>query len=409
MKLWMKIVLGLILGVIVGLLIGPSAAIFKPLGTIFLSLINMVIMLLILVSTTMGIASINDPKKLGRIGLQTVLLFFAATFFSILFGVGGGLFLEPGKGLNLTAQDVSPEPVVSLDVKEILFSIIPSNPFAALAEGNILQVIVFALFLGVSITLIGEKGKPLLNVMQSLADVIFKMISIVMEFSPIGIFGMMAWISGTFGIAIFIPLAKFLGSLYLIYGLHILTVICGILLLAKVRPWPFFKGMLDAILFAFSTCSSSATLPTTMQCLENIGVSKNISGFVLPVGITLNMNGTAIFQSMTAVFIAQAYSIPLELHHYLAIGFTAALSSIATAGIPGAGFIMLSAVISAAGLPLEGLAVIAGVDRLREMAATPLNVVGDAVIAVFVAKKEGEFDERKYYSKDAAEVVTVES
>lgn len=399
MKLWMKILLALILGVIVGLIIGPNAVVLKPLGTIFLSLINMVIMLLVLVSTTMGIASINDPKKLGRIGLQTLFLFFLATLFSVSLGLGFGYLFQPGQALNLVpAVAADAEPNVAISIKDILLGIIPSNPFASLAEGNILQVIVFALFLGISITLIGEKGKPLLNVLESLSEVIFKMVGMIMEFSPVGIFAIMAWVSGTFGVAVFLPLAKFLGSFYLAVGVHVLIVICGILFLAKVNPLPFFRGMSDAIMFAFTTCSSSATIPTTMKCLENMGVAKNISGFVLPVGITLNLNGSAIFQSMSAVFIAQAYGITLEAHQYILIAATAALSSVATAGIPGTGFIMLSAVVSAAGLPLEGLALIAGIDRLRDMGGTALNVAVDAVIAVFVAKKEGEFEESKYYA-----------
>ena len=233
----------------------------------------------------------------------------------------------------------------------------------------------------------------------------YRLTSIVMEFAPIGVFAIMAWISGSFGLAVLLPLLKFLLVFYLACGIHVVIVFCGMLrYMAKLSPWPFFKGMGDAIIMAFSTGSSSATLPVSMHCAqENLGVSKNISSFVLPLGSTINMNGTAIFQSMSAIFIAHAYGITLDIHHIITLVVTTILASVGTAGVSGSGFIMLSAVLSSIGLPLEGLVVIAAIDRLRDMVGTVLNITGDAVVAVYIAKQENELDEKQYYNAELVE------
>lgn len=396
MKLWMKIFIGLSLGVVTGLLIGENAVYLKPLGSIFLNLINMIIVLLILSSMTVGITSIHDPKKLSRVGGKTLGIYLMTTIIAI----GGALLLANlfhlGEGLNLTVTQAIQ--TSQLSIGDILISIIPSNPIAAMVNGNILQVIVFAVFLGIAINFSGAKGKPLLHFMESLSDVMYRLTSIVMEFSPIGVFGIMAWVAGTFGLSLLVPLLKFLMVYYLACALH-LFVVYGSLLkgMARLDLKPFFKGMGDAIMMAFSTGSSAATLPVAMHCVqENLGVSKNISGFVLPLGITVNMNGTAIFQAMSAVFVAKAYGINLNLDTYVTLVLTTILSAIGTAGVPGGGFLMLSAVLTSVGLPLEGLAILVGIDRLREMVTTVLNILGDAAVTVVIAKLEGELDYNRY-------------
>jgi Na+/H+-dicarboxylate symporter len=400
MKLWVKIFIGLILGAITGLIIGPHAIYLKPLGTIFLNLINMIIVLLILSSMTIGITSIHDPSKLGRIGGKTLLIYFGATFIAITIGLLVANAFQPGEGLGLVANTETIAKPPSLG--EILVSIVPSNPIAAMVNGNILQVIVFSVFLGIAINFSGERGKPLLRVLESLSDVMYRLTSLIMGFSPIGVFGIMAWVTGTFGLALLLPLFKFLLIYYLACAIHVLLVFCGILKgLARLPLLPFFKGMGDAIMVAFSTGSSAAALPVAMHCVqENLGVSKNISGFVLPLGISVNMNGTAIFQAMSAVFVANAYGIALDMSNYLTLILTVTLSAIGTAGVPGGGFIMLSAVLTSVGLPLEGLTLLLGIDRLREMVTTVLNIVGDAVVTVYIAKQEGELNEHQYLHKD---------
>lgn len=409
MKLWVKILIALILGVVTGIVLGPYATYFKPIGTLFLNLINMIIVLLVLSSMTLGITSIHDPKKLGRVGLKTLFLYLTTTAMAIVIGLTMADVFQPGAGLNLP-MPATPIKESTASISEILLSIIPSNPIAAMAQGNFMQIIIFSVFLGISINLSGEKGRPLLMFFESLADVMYRMTSIVMAFSPYGVFAIMAWVAGSFGVAVLIPLLKFLVAYYLACGIHMLVVYCGMLkFVAKLNPLPFFKGMGDAIMVAFSTCSSSATLPVSMHCAQkNLGISKNITSFVLPLGSTVNMNGAAIFQAMSALFIAQAYEINLSMQSILTIVVTATLSAIGAAGIPGTGFIMLSVVVSSAGLPIEGLALLAGIDRIREMASTVLNVLGDVVCAVVVAKQEGELDVRQYNHKELVQMESLE-
>lgn len=410
MQLWVKILIALGLGVVAGLMMGEQAVMLKPIGSAFLSLINMIIVLLVLASMTVGVTSINDPKKLGRVGAKTLLLYLSTTIISICLGLSLAYFFEPGAGLNLTAE-TSISNVESPSIGEILLSIIPTNPISSMVSGNILQVIVFSLFLGIAISFAGEKGRPLLEFMESLADVMYTLTSIIMEFSPYGVFAIMAWVAGSFGIAVLMPLLKFLLIYYLACTIDIAFVFCSILwFVGRLHPKPFFKGMTDSFMVAFSTCSSSAALPVSMHCVQqNLGVSKNISSFTLPLGSTINMSGSAIFQAMAALFISQAYGIHLDFHSVITIVVTAVLSAVGAAGIPGTGFIMLSAVISSVGLPLEGLAILAGIDRVREMYSTVLNVLGDAVVAVTVAKQEGELDERVYYNAQYMELEESES
>lgn len=403
MKLWIKIFIGLILGAITGFVIGDKAIYLKPLGTLFLNMISMIIVLLIFSSMVVGITSIHDPKKLGRVGGKSVGIYFTTTFIAILTGIFLANAFDLGQGLGLQATEVSQTKLISLT--DIFISIFPSNPIAAMVKGDILQVIVFAVFVGVSINFSGNKGKPLLNMLESLSDVMYRMTSIIMGFSPIGVFALMAWVTGTFGLTLFLPLFKFLGAYYLACIFHFFFVYGSLLKgVGRMGIIPFLRGMGDAIMMAFSTCSSAATLPVAMHCAqENLGVSKNISSFVLPLGISINMNGGAIYQIMSSIFIAKAYGIPLDMYSYIILSMTTIFSAIGTAGIPGGGLIMLSAVLSSVGLPLEGLALLAGIDRLRDMMTTVLNILGDAAVTVFIAKQEGELDERQYYHSELVE------
>lgn len=408
MKLWVKILIALALGVIVGALMswaGYDTEFFKPIGDIFLRLINMIIVLLVLSSMTVGITSIHDPQKLGRVGLKSLALYLSTTIIAIAIGILFAKISGIGSGMGLSATvevTVSERPSIG----DTILSIIPYNPIASLVEGNVLQIIVFALFLGISINFAGERGKPLLAFLESLADVMYRLTSIVMEFSPVGVFAIMAWVTGKYGFGTLYELGYFLGTYYLGCATHVIFVFCGILyFLAKLSPLPFFRGMGDAMMVAFSTSSSSATLPVSMHCVqENLGVSKNITSFVLPLGSTVNMNGAALYQGMAVVFIANAYGIDLSLQQLVTIVVIATLSAIGAAGIPSTGYLMLSVVASSVGLPVEGVALLAGIDRVREMVSTILNVLGDAVCAVYIAKQEGELDERQYYHEDLVEM-----
>ncbi len=398
MKLWMKILIGIALGILAGALLRENAIYLKPLGTIFLSLIGMIVPLLILSSVAIGVTNIHDPATLGRVGGRTMLIYFITTFIAISIGIFLANLFALGSTIHLDYTEIAPSKPLSM--QEVLLSIIPTNPIAALVSGNIVQIIVFAMLLGLAINFSGQKGKPLNAFLESLADVMYRLTSLVMTFAPIGIFGITAWVAGSFGITVLIPLLKFLGVYYLACAFQMFGVY-GFLLkvLARLPLLPFFKGMGDTIMMAFSTGSSAASLPVALHCVqENLGASKNIAGFVLPLGITMNMNGTAIFLAMSSVFIAKVYNIPLDFAAYFKLVLTATLSAIGTAGVPGAGFIMLSTVLTSLGLPLEGLALLAGIDRVRDMVTTVLNILGDAAVTIFVAKMEGELDEQKYHN-----------
>lgn len=406
MKLWLKILIAMGLGVVVGTIFGESAAEIQWIGDVFLSLINMIIVLLVLSSMAVGVTSIHDPQKLGRVGLKTLFIYLCTTVVAILIGLLFATFFEPGSGLHLVQTGT-----LSLQdaptMKEILLNIVPSNPIASMVNGEVLQIIVFALFLGISMNFAGEKGRPMLEFMESLADVMYRLTSIVMEFSPVGVFAIMASLVGKHGIIGLAPLAKFLVLYYIALAVHVFFVFCPILWMgARLRPWPFFRGMGDALMVAFSTSSSSAALPVSMHCVQkNLGVSKNITRFVLPLGSTVNMNGAAIYQGMAVIFIAQAYGIDLGWQQLLTIVVTATLSAIGAAGIPGSGYLMLKVVFGSVGLQGgEGLLLLAGIDRVREMGSTVVNVMGDSVTAVLVAKQEGELDERQYYHEELVEL-----
>lgn len=395
-KLWIKILIGLGMGILVGALLGEQASHLKPLGSLFLNLINMVIVPLIFSSMVAGITAIHDPQKLGRVGGKTVGIYLLTTLLSIAIALFVAQTFQVGTGLGLAP--IAQREVHPPTFADIVSTLVPTNPVSAMAEGAILQVIVFAAAIGIAINLAGEKGKPLHHLIQSVADVMYRLISLIMELAPLGVFGLMAWVVGTFGLVLLIPLLKFLTLYYAACTFHFLIVYGGLLrVIGKLSVICFLKGMTDAIIMAFSTCSSAATLPIAMQCVqEKLGVSRHIAGFILPLGITLNMNGGAIYQAMSAVFVATAYGISLDFTAYMTLTLTTIFASIGTAGIPGSGLIMLSAVLTSVGLPLEGLALLAGIDRLRDMMTTVLNILGDAAVTVFVAKQEGELDTRQY-------------
>jgi dicarboxylate/amino acid:cation (Na+ or H+) symporter, DAACS family len=410
MQLWLKIFIGLIAGALFGWLLTLTgmeayADYFQPLGDTFMNLIKMLIVLLVFSSMTLGVTSIHDPKKLGRVGLKSLLMYFFTTLIAISIGLFFAYLMRPGSGIEfkvVQAINVKSGP----GFKDILFNIIPQNPIQALAEGNVLQIIVFSVFLGIAINLTGDKARPLLKFLDAIAEVMYTLTSIIMEFAPYGVFAIMTWVVGSYGVKVLGSLAEFLICNYLACFVHMILVFGGLLIFVlKLNPWSFFKGMGDAIAFAFSTNSSSATLPVSLHCVqENLGVSKNISNFVLPLGATVNMNGAAISQAISAVFISQAYGIDLAWGDILMIVTTATLSAVGAAGIPGSTIIMLTVVLSSAGLPLEGILLISGVDRIREMMTTVVNVLGDAVVAIYVARTEGELDINQYNQADLVEM-----
>lgn len=335
-------------------------------------------------------------------------MYIVTTFIAIVAGIGASHWLQLGSEMNLTqVTTLAAKPLPS--ASELFASIVPKNPIKAFAEGNVLQIIVFAIFFGVSLNLIGEKGKIIREGLEAISSIMFRMTAIVMAFSPIGVFALMAWTTGSFGLDVLVPVLKFLLSYWVVCALFTVIVFTGILrLLTSLRPLPFFKHMTSVIATAASTCSSSASLPITLQTAEEkLGISKSLANFILPLGCSLNMNGSALFQAMSAIFIAQAYGVVLEVEHIVVLVTTIFMATIGTASIPGGGLIMLSMVFTSIGIPLEGVAILAGIDRLRDMATTVLNITGDTVCAVYVAKRENELDESIYY-RETSPVTTEE-
>ncbi len=397
MALWLKILIGMIAGIIAGMLLGNNAEYIKPIGQLFISAIKMLIVPLIFCSLIVGVTSMKDTTKMGRIGVKSIVFYLATTAVAISIGLGLGLLFEPGAGLNMvatTVADAKPSPTLV----DTIVGLVPKNPVGSLASGNILQIIVFALSLGIALNLIGEKGEPASKMFESLADAMYKLTELVMKLAPYGVFALMAWVSGKYGLDVLLPLIKVIGLVYLGCIIHVLVLGGGFVgLLGKLNPQRFYKGIIEAQIIAFTTTSSSGTLPASIKCAtQNLGVSRTVSSFVLPVGATINMDGTALYQGVLALFIAQAFGIDLTTTDYLTIIATATLASVGTAGVPGAGLIMLSLVLTTVGLPLEGIAIVAGIDRILDMARTTINVTGDLMVTLLIGKSEGELDETLY-------------
>ncbi|TMW72871.1 dicarboxylate/amino acid:cation symporter [Alteribacter natronophilus] len=388
-----QILIAFVAAVILGAIFGPDIAVVAPLGDAFLRLIQFIIAPLILATLVVGVAGTGDLQKMGRLGGKTVAYYLATSAIAISLGLGMGFLFSPGAGVDIppesideTAADVEqPEGVV-----DTLLNIIPTNPFEALVEGNILQIIFFALFLGIAIAAVGQKARPVLTFFEGFSEVMFKITSFVILLAPIGVFGLVAPIVGDHGLAILLPLGKVILAVATACILHVaITYGLAVKTLGRMSPIKFLKGIAPAGIFAFSSASSAGTLPITMKnTTENLGVSKGTSSFVLPLGATINMDGTAIYQGVAVLFIAQFYGIELTMMQLLMVVLIATLASIGTAGVPGAGLIMLTLVLTSIDLPLEGIALIAGIDRILDMFRTSVNVVGDATGAVVIDRNE---------------------
>ncbi len=398
MQLTTKIFIGLILGIVVGMLLQGMPEIaqnyIKPFGTLFLNLIRMIIVPLVFSSLVVGASSIGDPKTLGRIGGKTLGYYLITTAIAVCIGLVLATILKPGAGL-LIPTDSTTEAAEVPSIINTLINMIPRNPLKGLVDGKILQIIVFALFLGVGCTVLPkEKSDPFIKFFDSLAEIMYKITAFIMRLAPYGVFALIAPVVSQYGLDVLMPLSQVIFAVYLGCVLHaIITYSTAVSIFAKINPIKFFKGIAPAAITAFSTTSSSGTLPVTIRSTrENLGVSEKISSFVLPLGATINMDGTALYQGVCALFLAQVYGIDLTLGQVMTIILTATLGSIGTAGVPGAGFIMLTLVLQSVGLPLEGLVLIAGIDRLLDMARTSVNVIGDSSCAVVIAASEQELD-----------------
>ena len=404
LKLHTQILLGLVLGVVAGVVIGPSVGVIKPIGDAFIKLITMIVVPLVFASILVGVASLGDLAKLGRIGVKTIVYYMTTTAIAITIGLTLANLVKPGSRLDpgikdrlltdfASAAEVNIERAATPpSVVDTLLDIIPTNPVGALAEANMLQVIFFALAFGIALTYLDrEKTAPVIRFMEAVNDAMIQLVHLIMKIAPFGVFALIAAIIGQYGLGILQTLLVY--SLVVIAGLAIhasLVYPTAVRLFAGMSPVHFFKGIAPAQLVAFSTSSSNATLPVTMECAEeNLGVSEEVSAFVLPLGATINMDGTALYQGAATIFIAQVYGLELSLQQQLLVVLTATLASVGAAGVPGVGMITLALVLQTVGVPLEGIALILGVDRILDMCRTTLNVTGDITAATYIARSEG--------------------
>ena len=410
MGLTTKIFIGLIIGLIVGLILnkmGPSYfrdtilvnGIFELVGRIFLNGIRMMVVPLVFVSLANGAASMSDIKKLGRVGSKTMAFYLITTAVAITIAIILASVVNPGVGLDMSSL-VKTEPTIaeSKPLVKVITDMVPTNPVAAMAAGEMLQIIVFALLFGTGLAAIGKKVQPVIDILDQLNDLMMKMVSIVMLLAPYGVFCLIAKTFSGLGFAAMAPLAKYMLCVLGALAIHAGLTYTGMLVaFTKLNPITFFKKFSPAMSVAFSTASSGATLPVTLEVVEEkLGVNKAISSFTIPLGATINMDGTAIMQGAATIFIAQVYGIDLGLNAILTVILTATLASVGTAGVPGVGLIMLSMVLQAVGLPIEGIALIIGIDRILDMARTAINITGDAVCTLIIAKSEGELNEAIY-------------
>lgn len=395
MNLSVKIFIALVASVILGLIAGPEGLPFikwwiAPVGTIFINLIKMMIVPVVFTSLVVGMTSLGDTHTLGRIGIKTVGIYLFTTAIAIVIGFAVALIGQPGTSMVLTG-DATVTVKEAPSIMQVFVNMVPTNPVESMAKAQILPVIVFALFVGVGILQVGgEKSQVLIKFFDAAAEVCYKVIAMIMAVSPIGVFALLLPVVAAHGPKVLLPLISVVfcmafGSIVHVVGVYSLLAKFG----GKTSPMDFFAGMSEAMMISFTTCSSAGTLPVNMKNLqEKLGVSREVTSFVLPLGATINMDGTALYMGVCSLFIANVFGVDLSFGQMVMIVFTGTLASIGTAGVPGAGLIMLAMVLQSVGLPIEGLALVAGIDRILDMFRTCLNVTGDGAVALLIDKDE---------------------
>lgn len=408
-----KIFIALGLGALAGILIHyflPSGnirdnilieGIFKLTGQGFMNLLQMLVVPLVFFSLATGALSMGDTASIGKIGIKTLIFYLVTTAFAIALALVISKLLNPGIGMNLQFTGENVDIQEAPNFIDTLLDIIPKNPISALAEGNMLQIILFALLIGIICAKLGEKLGTVGKFLNEGNDLMMEMTTLVMKLAPIGVFSLIARTFAQLGFETFLPMITYMFSVLLSLLLQVVMIYIPIFILfTRLNPINFFKKMIPTFLFSFSSASSGATIPISLNSMDEMGVSRKVSSFTIPLGATVNMDGTAIMQGCAVIFIANAYGINLGLADFTTVILTATLASIGTAGVPGVGLITLAMVLKSVGLPVEGIAVIMGVDRILDMARTTINVTGDCVVTSIVAKQNGMLDTDMYYNKN---------
>lgn len=416
LSLTSRVILGMVAGILTGFAIRSLFAdngfvdtyivngLFEVGGQIFVASLKMLVVPLVFVSLVCGTSALKDLSTLGRMGGKTLAFYIVTTTIAITFALTMGSLFQPGAGADLTAVS-SFKSAEAPSLGQVIINMFPTNPISSMAEGKTLQVIVFAVLFGIAISAAGKAGERIASVFSDLNEVIMKLVALLMNLAPYGVFFLMAKLFTGLGLSAIMNLAEYflvLAGTLVLHGL--VTYSLMLKGFTGLSPITFLKKMEDAIMFAFSTASSNATIPVSMETAKNrMGVDNSISSFTIPLGATVNMDGTAIMQGVATAFIAQAFNIDLTMGDYLMVILTATLASIGTAGVPGVGLVMLAMVLNQVGLPLEGIALIMGVDRLLDMIRTAVNITGDNAVTVIVAKSEGALDEARFNNPLAGE------
>ena len=400
-----KILAAMLFGAILGIILNNisvynslinqylSNGVFEVVGKLFVNSLKMLVVPLVFCSITVGITSLGNLSLMGRVGLKAIIIYLLTTAFAITLALIFAIVIAPGQGYEIDSSiQFSAKEAPSLS--SVLTSIVPSNPILAMADGEMLQIILFAIILGIAITITGSNAESFKKGIISLNEIMMSMVTIIMKFAPLGVFCLIAKTFATQGIDMIIPLASYFFTVTIVLILHVLLTYSAFLkLIGKVSPFLFLKKMRTAIVFAFSTASSNATIPVTLNTVEKrLGVDKSVASFTVPLGATINMDGTAIMQGVATVFIASVYMVDLTIGDYLTVVLTATLASIGTAGVPGVGLIMLTMVLTQVGLPVEGVALIIGIDRLLDMMRTAVNITGDSMVSLITSKSEKSFN-----------------
>lgn len=404
---------GIVLGVLLNQL-GTTAwlklvvvdGLLQVVGSVFVAALKMMVVPLVLVSLVVGVTALSDLKALGRIGIKALTLYLATTAIAVTVALTLAGVVGPGHGFDAGHATASFSGKQAPPLTQVLIDLVPTNPVAALAEGNMLQIIVFALLFGIAVTMAGARGKQVLDLFTDLDAVIMHMVEWIMRLAPYGVFALIARTFATQGLDILAPLAAYFLTLTAALAIQLFGTYPLLLrLLGSLNPLVFLKKMRDPAAFAFSTASSGATIPVTLHTVEHkMGVNSSIASFTVPMGATINMDGTAMMQGVATVFIANAYGVDLSLTDYLLVVLTATLASVGTAAVPGVGLVTLAMVLGQVGLPVEGIALVIGVDRLLDMLRTVTNVTGDCVVSCIVAKSEHALDQTVYDDPRAGSV-----
>lgn len=399
-----QMMIGLALGIAVGAVVDSSFAqtYLQPLGTLFIRLIRMVVVPLVIATIIAGAAGISDTSKLGRVATKVLCVYAITTAVSVAIGLVFASVIQPGLGINLSTEGLQAKQVTPPALVDTLLDIVPINPMEAFAKGNMLQIIFFAVIFGFALAGLGERGKPVLKFFELVGDTMVRVTNMIMHYAPIGVFGLMAYTVSRHGLQVLLPLFQLILSSFLATAtLVFLVLIPLVYILARIPMMKFLRGIFEPWLIAFTTCSSAAALPANLAAARRLGATKSIASFSIPLGNTINMNGTAVYMGVCSIFAAEVYGLDLTMVDQMTIVLMGVLAAVGTAGVPGAGLIMTTIVFTQVGIPLEAVALIAGIDRILDMIRTSINVVGDVASAVIVTNLEGDLGKEPYVEGEA--------